>query len=417
MALFERSSRSGTVTAGNGNGAGTLPKARWLLLGAVAGATAGSVLAGATSGLASYFARQVLTPVREHVQDLEILAVVGTWPEQEIILPATVDTTAPGVYSVYFDGGRGVARVGEVTSYSPREGTVQRTVEQVYTGDLAAARRGWWGGAAYPDPAAVGLANEEVQIEVEGGIAPAWLVRAESEATTWAIMVHGRGASRAEGVRAVRAVRELGLTSLLISYRNDGEAPSAPDRRYGLGMTEWRDVEAAIRFALANGAQDVVLVGWSMGGAISLQAADQSLYRSRIRALVLDAPVIDWTDVLAHQAKLNRIPDAVGQFSQWLISNKAGRLLTGLAAPLDLKMMNWVARADELQVPTLIVHSENDDFVPYGPSAALAEKNPLVTFERFSGAGHTREWNVDPERWERVVTSFLGRVLTPAGRR
>src|SRR6185312_1799746 len=102
MALFERSSRSGTVTAGNGNGAGTLPRARWLLLGAVAGATAGSVLAGATSGLASYFARQVLTPVREHVQDLEILAVVGTWPEQEIILPATLDTTAPGVYSVYF---------------------------------------------------------------------------------------------------------------------------------------------------------------------------------------------------------------------------------------------------------------------------------------------------------------------------
>jgi hypothetical protein len=82
MAVFERSPRSGNFSAGNGsgNGTGTLPRARWLLLGAVAGATAGSVLAGATSGLASYFARQVLTPVREHVQDLEILAVVGTWP-------------------------------------------------------------------------------------------------------------------------------------------------------------------------------------------------------------------------------------------------------------------------------------------------------------------------------------------------
>ena len=412
MAVFERSDRSGRNTSA---GDGQLPRARWLLLGALAGAGAGSVLAGATSGLASYFARQVLTPVREHVQDLEILAVVGTGVEQEIILPATLDTTAPGVYSVYFDGGRSVARVGEVTSYSPREGTVQRRVEQVYAGDLAAATRGWWGGAAYPDPAAVGLANEEVDIEVEGGIAPAWLVRAEAEAKTWDIMVHGRGASRAEGIRAVRSVRGLGMASLLISYRNDGEAPSAPDRRYGLGMTEWRDVEAAIGFALANGAEDVVLFGWSMGGAISLQAADQSRYRSRIRALVLDAPVIDWTDVLAHQAKLNRIPDAVGQFSQWLISNKAGRLLTGLAAPLDLKMMNWVARADELHVPTLIVHSEDDDFVPHGPSAALAEKNPLVTFEPFSGAGHTREWNVDPERWERVVTSWLTRVLRPVG--
>jgi len=67
-------------------------------------------------------------------------------------------------------------------------------------------------------------------------------------------------------------------------------------------------------------------------------------------------------------------------------------------------------------VPTLILHSQDDDFVPYGPSAELAEQNPrLVTFERFSGAGHTREWNVDPERWESTVAEWLAEVLGLAG--
>ena len=107
---------------------------------------------------------------------------------------------------------------------------------------------------------------------------------------------------------------------------------------------------------------------------------------------------------------------------QWLISNTAGRALTGLAAPLDLKSMDWVSRADELRIPTLILHSEDDEFVPCGPSAELAEKNPsVVTFERFSKAGHTKEYNVDPERWETTVqvwlNNILGRTRHPAVRR
>jgi uncharacterized protein len=385
---------------------------RWSVLGAGIGAGVMSVIAGATSGLATYFARAVVTPNRTRAANLEILAVVRTADGLEVILPANEDTTVPGTYGLFFDGGRGHARIGAIRSYVPREGTVQREVEQVYAGDLATATRGWWSGSLYPSPSAAGLPEEEVQIPVEGGIAPAWLVRAEPATRTWAIMVHGRGATRLEGLRGVRAAQALGLTSLLISYRNDGEAPDAADNRYGLGMTEWQDVEAAIEYALAAGAEDVVLFGWSMGGAISLQAADRSVHRRVIRALVLDGPVIDWVDVLAHQARVNRIPAAAGRFGLWLLSNAAGRKLTGLAAPLDLKSMNWVSRADQLRIPTLVLHSEDDEFVPFGPSAELAEKNPLiVTYEPFQHARHTKEWNVDPERWEHVVEMWLGAVL------
>lgn len=389
-------------------------RTKWAIGGAIGGSGLAALLATGSSALAVYFARRVITPARQRASDQEILAVIRDGNKQQIILAANADTTVDGVYGLFFDGGKGHARIGRIVSYSPAERTVLRELEAVYAGDLSSARWGWWSGAVHPDPAAVGIPAEDVVIDVERGEAPAWLVRAGGTARTWAVMVHGRGASRQEALRAVGPALELGLTSLLVSYRNDGLAPSADDGRYGLGSTEWRDVEAAIGYALANGAEEIVLFGWSMGGAICLQTADLSRYRHLIRAMVLDAPVIDWVNVLAHHAQINRIPSLVGRYGQLMLGHPLGRRLTGLSAPVDLKAMDWVSRAVELRTPTLILHSVDDEYVPYKPSALLAERNPeMVTFEPFHQARHTKEWNVDPQRWESTVKAWLRQQLAP----
>jgi len=391
------------------------PRTKWAIAGFLAGGTLAGLVGAGSSALAVYFARRVITPAARH-EDQEVLAVIRGDNGPQVILAATPDSTIDGVFSLFFSGGKGHARIGRIVSYSPAEQTVLREVEEVYSGNLSEARRAWWSGATYPDPAAIGLSAEDVDIEIDGGTAPAWLIPAQASAASpvCAIMVHGRGATRLEGLRAVRTARELGMDSLLISYRNDGLAPSAPDGRYGLGSTEWRDVEAAIEYAVDRGAREIVLFGWSMGGAISLQTADLSKHRNLIRAMVLDAPVINWVNVMAHHAEMNRIPYNVGRYGQMMLSHPLGRRLTGLSAPVDLKAMDWEARAVELRTPTLLIHSVDDDYVPFGPSASLAEKNPeMVTFEPFDGARHTKEWNVDPERWERLVQAWLQRQLAP----
>lgn len=418
-----RSSRAGNRRARLKKSIGQAePVMRWSSFAAVGGIVVGSVAAGTVSGLAGLFARTVVTPVRTPAEELEILAVVQGESGAEVILPVTEETTVPGTYSLVFDGGAGLARIGAVTSFDPRDGTVQREVEEVYSGELREAIRGRWTGFIHPSPRTLGYETEDVRIPVENGSAPAWLIRPGSQDAqdgrpagegVWAVMVHGRGSKRTEGIRAIATARALGMTSLLISYRNDGEAPAAGDGRYGLGNTEWKDVEAAVAYALDSGAREVVLFGWSMGGAVCLQMADRSELSSMVAALVLDGPVINWIDVLAHQARLNRLPDAIGRLGQWLLSNKAGRWATGLAAPVDLKAMDWLTRADQLRVPTLILHSEDDDFVPVGPSMELAAKVPqLVSFVRFHLARHTREFNVDPVKWDRAVRVWLHAVLT-----
>lgn len=77
-------------------------------------------------------------------------------------------------------------------------------------------------------------------------------------------MVHGRTGTRVEGIKA-QCGPCTWLESLLVSYRNDGVAPAGPDGLYGLGVTEWEDIEVAVQYALDHGAEDVVLFGWSMG--------------------------------------------------------------------------------------------------------------------------------------------------------
>lgn len=401
------------------------PWIRASALGATVGLGAGLTLTAAASALAGYFARVVVTPVKERVEDLEILAVVKGPDGDEVILPATPHTAVDGHYGLFFNGGRGFARIGRITSFTPRDGTLARRVERVTGGELRSAVRGWWSATPYLTPQDAGFEAEEVLIELPDGPAPAWHVPAADSSgplagkNVWGVMVHGRGGRRTEGIRALRAARELGMDSLLISYRNDGEAPPTPDGRYGLGITEWPDVEAAVQYALDHGAEDIVLFGWSMGGAISLQAVDQSPLAAKVRGLVLTGPVIDWIDVLSHHARALHLPEPVGRLTRWFISHRAGRRVTGLASPLDLRMMNWIDRAEQLRHRTIILHSIDDEVVPYGPSRHLAEISDLVSFVPFTRAKHVKEWNHKPERWDAKVIEWVTELFAaevPGGR-
>lgn len=379
-----------------------------LLRGAVVGA--GTVLAAgaAVSAAAAYFARRVVSPDGERPDDVEILGVgAGT-----LTLRATPESAAPGRYGIWFDGGAGHVRVGEVIDHDTAARTVTRRLVAVDAGRLREGPGRWnqYYFAGTPT-SALDLAYEDVEVTTPLGVMPAWLVppsEAVPARTTWVVLVHGRGATREECLRALPVLHRLGFPALVVSYRNDRDAAPSPGGRYHLGEAEWLDVESAVVQAFGLGAQDVVLAGWSMGGAIALQLLSRSWVADRVRAVLLDAPVIDWRDVLDHHARLNRLPATIGRLSQAVLEHAQARRLAGVETPLSLDRLDWVGRAAELQVPVLIIHSDDDEFVPSGPSRRLAEARPdVVTFVPSRGARHTKEWNVDPEGWDTAVARFL----------
>ncbi|MBM7050685.1 S9 family peptidase [Rothia sp. ZJ1223] len=404
------------------------PETRTWLKGASTGAVIGAGIAttaalGSTA-LATYFARQIVVPPKRPVENLKILGVgyshatpsEGEQPNS-VRLPATCQTQIPGTYGLYFNAGTSFAVIGEIIAHSPLESSVLREVMSVHNGDLAQATRGRWSGVVAPTPELAGYKSEEIFLELPVGSAPAWLVRpnASTEASapsapaskTWAIMVHGMGAKRTETLRALRTTQALGMISLHMSYRNDREAPPSDDGRYGLGFTEWEDVETAIDYALEHGAHDVVLFGWSMGGAISLQTADRARNKQHIRALILNGPAVDWLSLIEYHSNLNKLPLRIGELGVRMISKPRWSSFTGLKAPIELERLSWTRRAKDLRVPTLIMHSVKDDFVPVAPAIELARRSPHVDLVTFPEGSHTKEWNVNPERWHRAVMQWL----------
>ncbi len=381
---------------------------RTVLRGAAVAGSATFVAGLVLSSAAAYYARKVVTPDGERPDDVEVLGVgAGT-----ITLRAGEETVAPGRYGLWLDDEGGHARLGEVIDHDEYARTVTRRLLAVDRGRLRPGGARWNQYFYAGTPAsALELSFTEVEYESDIGPMPAWLVPAPApagDAPRWAILVHGRGATREECLRALPVLHRLGYTALAVAYRNDAGAPRSPGGRYHLGDAEWLDVEAAVLYAVEQGATDVVLIGWSMGGAIALQTVARSWLADRVRAIVLDAPVIDWRDVLTHHARLNRLPQPIPRLSQMVLESPQARRLTGMEAPLSLSRLDWVRRAGELRVPMLIIHSDDDEFVPSAPSRLLAQARPdLVTFVGGGGARHTKEWNVDPEGWDTAVARFL----------
>jgi alpha-beta hydrolase superfamily lysophospholipase len=362
-----------------------------------------AVAAGTVALTTVLVARTLITPPRRRVEDTQVLSFDGS----AVVLRRTPDATLAGEYSLWFDGGRGHARLGEVISHT--DDTVTRRVIGVDFGDLSRARRGRLGGWYYLGPRELGFPYSHVEIPTTVGNAPAWLIPAPEDTGRWVIQVHGRAVQRSEGLRAVPVFREHGYASLLISYRNDGDAPPSEDGRYALGDAEWLDVEAAIRFALDSGARDIVLMGWSMGGAIVLQTVTRSKLAHAVRGVVLESPVVEWRTALAFQAKAMRLPRVVSDGVLRLIGSPLARRLTGQHRPIDLERLDLVRRASVLTLPILLLHSADDGFIPVDASRQLAAARPdLVRFEEFEHARHTKLWNHDPERWSEVIRDWLG---------
>jgi len=365
----------------------------------------------ASAAVAVIFARTVLTPPTKRAQDVRIRAV----DDSTVTLSATIDSMTPGRYGLWFSEDTGHARVGEIVSFTTD--TVTRQLLQVDFGDLASATRGRLGSWFYLSPDELGLPYSDVAVPTDLGLAPAWLIPSAAATDRWVIQVHGRAVSRPETLRAVPVFHEAGYTSLLISYRNDGDAPRTSDYRYGLGDTEWRDVDAAMRYAIEHGARHLVLMGWSMGGATVLQALTRSSSADRVSGVILESPVVDWVTALDFQGKVNRLPAPLRWGVLQLLSHRWAGRLTGQSEPIDLRRLDLVARAGELDKPILLFHSEDDGYVPATASTALAQARPdIVRFEHFMTARHVRLWNYDAARWNSAITAWLSDLGAPTGR-
>ncbi len=302
----------------------------------------------------------------------------------------------PGAWALQWEDG--FARIGRVLASD--DSSVVREYESVIgqppVGGWASLR----GVSRSANPRILlGLSYETRVFDGPLGTYPAWFVPGPD--STWAVFVHGIGANRAEGLRTLSVLSARGLPGLLVTYRNDLDAPHSPDGLYHLGLTEWRDVEAAVRYALSHGARDVVLASYSMGGQITMQFMSRSPLAGRVRGVILEAPVLDWNATLAHRSRVLGVPAVATWFAQQL---------AGMRARLDWNQLDRVTHHDGFTAPILIFHGIHDQFVPVTTSEAYARALPdQVTLVRIEQANHVEAWNADPERYTATVNDWCGK--------
>ena len=355
-------------------------------------------------------ARRLTAPVGPRNFDLTIRDVEVDGDRRLLVLDRTRETSARGVYNLWFETGDWVRVSDEVLDRGSDQ--IARVVTDAANDFLPSADdRFSWSGIYFANPADAGLSAREIPINTPAGAASAWLIEGEEDRATWAIHIHGLGSSRAGTLRGVQVAAERGYTSLVISYRNDGEGPQFGTGRSMLGFTEAEDALAAVDYAIQNGAQRIVLFGWSMGAAIALRVASRARERGVIAGLVLDSPVLGWIEVIKANCARSGLPAVAGNLATpWLTLGPLARM-TGLPGAIQLREFDWVQRAELLTMPMLILHGARDDSAPITGSEALRDRRPdLVELEAFD-SGHTLAWNSDPTRWCSAINSWLVKYL------
>ncbi|WP_107644857.1 S9 family peptidase, partial [Streptomyces sp. Ru87] len=209
-----------------------------------------------------------------------------------------------------------VRRLVRVQRGHLRPGSRMRLTPQVYVGDPGEAH---------------GLDHEDVEVPGELGTLAGWLVPGGRD--TWVVTAHGLGTTREHPMVVMPFLHDRQFPVLDIAYRGDPGAPRSPDGVGHLGDTEWRDLDAALRFAVRSGARRVVLYGWSTGATMALRTAADSALRHRISGLVLDSPVLDWRTTVRALAAAHRTPGPLLPLAVRAAQGRAGLGDAGRGGP------------------------------------------------------------------------------------
>ena len=358
-------------------------------------------LAAAGWSLSEQLRKLALLPTEFHSPyDLEVVDIqekhctLGLAPSATRSSPLVHE----GLWGLEWEGGYG--QIGRCIEHAGHRVTCEFFPRPDYPGLGQMARVDFF---TYPgDPlTAFGLPFREVTYPSPLGDFPAWHVEGSSD--TWVVVVHGRGAPLRECLRVMPEFSRLGLSVLAISYRNDAGAPAGPDGFHRFGETEWQDLESALQFAIGQGARSFVLMGYSMGGGIIASFMHQSALRDKVLRLVLDSPMLDLNLVVRNGAR---------QLGLIQFLTPVGKLVSSLRFGLNWDALDYVRRANMLDVPVLLFHSPDDGITPIEASERLAKKRPdIVTLVPCEKAIHACAWNKDPEGYGKTLRRFLAGAL------
>lgn len=190
-------------------------------------------------------------------------------------------------------------------------------------------------------PAQAGIPYEEIWLESADGVKlSGWFVPAESSRGV-ILFFHGNGGNISHRLESLALFHRLGWSTFIIDYRGYGQSEGRPGEQ-----GTYLDAEAAWRYLLEEKRvrpEQIVIFGESLGGAVAAWLAQTH----SPQALIL-------------LSTFTSVPDMGAQTYPFLPIRLLARV-----------HYNTLARLPEITCPVLIIHSPDDEVVPYSHGQKL----------------------------------------------
>lgn len=187
-------------------------------------------------------------------------------------------------------------------------------------------------------PKDIGLAFEDISLKTSDNIKiSAWLVPTDNAEHT-ILFCHGNAGNISHRIEKLKFFHDLQCNILIFDYRGYGHSVGRPNEQ-GL----YRDAQAAYDYLLSRNipANKIIAYGESLGGAVATELASNN----KIEALILESTFSNIKDMIKKTFPL---------LPYWVLASR----------------FDSETKIRSLSIPKLIIHSINDEIVPY----ELAEK-------------------------------------------
>lgn len=250
-------------------------------------------------------------------------------------------------------------------------------------------------------PAAFGLPYEDVRFQTEDGVElAAWIVP-HDRARGNVIFCHGHGRNRGHVAGVLATLHGLGLNVLAFDFRGHGDSEGLTSTFGHREVNDLRAAEAYLRGRFPD--QPMLLVGVSLGAAVSLQALPQL---PEVRGVWSEGAFARFEDVVDHF--FQSVP-AVLRRPQVEMYERIGWLDSGLWVP----SVNPVECLESTRTPIFFCHAVDDELIPLDQGLTLysAYRGPRECWW-VPGASHYDVRQRNHEEYLQRLRGFLDGCLT-----
>ena len=214
------------------------------------------------------------------------------------------------------------------------------------------------------------------------------------------ILFHGFKSKAAGDFTLSYDYYQLGYSLLIVDQRAHGTS----DGKYiGMGILERYDVLKWIDFVLDKCGENtsILLSGTSMG-ASTVMMASELINKPHVKGIVADCGFSSCFDEIRHC--LNKVP----YFPVMPSINLCSKIL----AKYDMKKVTAEKSVANSKIPLLVIHGNDDDFVPSYNSKKCYEASisDVKDFLFVDGAFHAASYVMATKLYDQKVRSFLTKI-------